>query len=73
MSFISGITALSWALVSSLVSESFFFYTDGRTTWTSEHPVARPLPTHRTTQTQASMSLSGIRTHNPSVGASEDS
>jgi hypothetical protein len=23
------------------------FYTDGRTPWTSDQPVARPLPTHR--------------------------
>jgi hypothetical protein len=29
-----------------------FFYTEGRTPWTSDQPVARPLPTHRTTQTQ---------------------
>jgi hypothetical protein len=28
------------------------FYTDGRTPWTSDQPVARPLPTRRTTQTQ---------------------
>jgi hypothetical protein len=28
------------------------FYTDGSTHWTSDQPVARPLPTHRTTQTQ---------------------
>jgi hypothetical protein len=28
------------------------FYTDGRHPWTSDQPVARPLPTHRTTQTQ---------------------
>jgi hypothetical protein len=28
------------------------FYTDGRTPWTSDQPVARPLPTHGTTQTQ---------------------
>jgi hypothetical protein len=28
------------------------FYTDGRTPWTSDQPVARPLPIHRTTQTQ---------------------
>jgi hypothetical protein len=27
-------------------------YTVGRTPWTGEQPVARPLPTHRTTQTQ---------------------
>jgi hypothetical protein len=28
------------------------FYTDGRTPWTSDQPLARPLPKHRTTQTQ---------------------
>jgi hypothetical protein len=28
------------------------FYTDGRTPWTSDQSIARPLPTHRTTQTQ---------------------
>jgi hypothetical protein len=27
-------------------------YTDCRTSWTSDQPVARPLPTHRTAQTQ---------------------
>jgi hypothetical protein len=27
-------------------------YTVGRTSWTGDQPVARPLPTHRTTQTQ---------------------
>jgi hypothetical protein len=27
-------------------------YTDGRTPWTSDQPVARPLPTHRITQKQ---------------------
>jgi hypothetical protein len=27
-------------------------HTDGRAPWTSDQPVARPLPTHRTTQTQ---------------------
>jgi hypothetical protein len=27
-------------------------YTVGRTPWTSDQPVARPLPIHRTTQTQ---------------------
>jgi hypothetical protein len=29
-----------------------FFYTEGRTLWTSDQPVARPISTHRTTQTQ---------------------
>jgi hypothetical protein len=28
------------------------FFTVGRTPWTSDQPIARPLPTHRTTQTQ---------------------
>jgi hypothetical protein len=27
-------------------------YTDGGALWTSDQPVTRPLPTHRTTQTQ---------------------
>jgi hypothetical protein len=27
-------------------------YTIGRTPWTGDQPVARPLPTHRTTQTE---------------------
>jgi hypothetical protein len=53
------------------------FYTDGRPPSTSDQPVARPLPTHRTTQTQNKRTdihaLSGIRTHDPSVPASEDS
>jgi hypothetical protein len=31
---------------------SFVIYTDGRTPWTSDQPVARPLPSHRTTQIQ---------------------
>jgi hypothetical protein len=46
----------------------------------SDQPVARPLPKHRITRTQNKRihtpyihALSGIRTHNPSVRASEDS
>jgi hypothetical protein len=34
------------------VNSVFILYTDGRTPWTSDKPIARPLPTHRTTQTQ---------------------
>jgi hypothetical protein len=30
----------------------FILYTVGRTPWTGDQPVAGPLPTHRTTQTQ---------------------
>jgi hypothetical protein len=33
------------------ISVSRSFYIDGRTPWTSDQPVARPLPIHRTTQT----------------------
>jgi hypothetical protein len=32
-------------------SSVIIFYTGVRTSWTSDKPVARPLPTHRTTQT----------------------
>jgi hypothetical protein len=35
----------------SLLQFCDLFYTDGRTPRTSDQPVARPLPTHRTTQT----------------------
>jgi hypothetical protein len=34
------------------ISVAKSFYTDGRTPWTSDQPVARPLPIHRTTQTR---------------------
>jgi hypothetical protein len=61
-------------------SNPFRAHTDGRTPWTSDQPVSRPLPTHRTTQTQNKSlhtpniyALSGFRTHDPSVRASEDS
>jgi hypothetical protein len=56
------------------------FYSDGRTPWMSDQLVARPLPKHKTTQTQNTRmqtpnidALSGIRTHDRSVRASEDS
>jgi hypothetical protein len=63
----------------------FFFqfhdhFTDGRTSWTRDQHVASPLPKHRTTQTQIKHihtpnihALRGIRTHDPSFRASEDS
>jgi hypothetical protein len=54
--------------------------TIGRTPWTSDQLVARPLPKHRTAQTQYEHiytpnihALSEIRTHDHSVPASEDS
>jgi hypothetical protein len=82
-SFFTGSTAL----VDPRGSFSFMvIFTDGRNPWTSDKLVARPLPKHRTTQTQNKRIhthththtpnihiLSGIRTHDLSVGASEDS
>jgi hypothetical protein len=55
-----------------------FLYTVCRTSWTGDQPIARPLPTHRTTQTQKKThtdihTSSVIRTHDPSVRAGEDS
>jgi hypothetical protein len=61
---------------------SFFFgsYTIGRTPWTSDQSVARPLPKYGATQTQNKRThtpnihaLSGIRAHDHSVRGSEDS
>jgi hypothetical protein len=39
-----------WALASSF--SFMIIFTDGRTPWASDQLVARPLPKHRTTQTQ---------------------
>jgi hypothetical protein len=48
--------------------------TVGRTPWTGDQPVASPLPTQDNTNTDYTetdiCALSGIRTHDPSVGAS---
>jgi hypothetical protein len=75
---------LLW-LYSALLDLGRFFrflilHTVGRTPCTSDQPVARPLPTQRTTQTRNKHThntdihaLSMIRTHDPSVRASEDS
>jgi hypothetical protein len=65
-SFINVYTALCWALVFSSVLQPF--YADGRTSWTGDQFVARPLPTNRITQTQNNHThthpcLNGIRTH----------
>jgi hypothetical protein len=66
-----------WALSSSF--SFMIIFTDGRTPWTSDQLVARPLPKHRRAQTQNKHihtpnihALSGIRTHDASVRASED-
>jgi hypothetical protein len=47
-------------------------YTVGRTPWTGDQPVARPPPTHTTTQTQNIHTQTYIRTHDSSVPAGED-
>jgi hypothetical protein len=66
-----------WALASLQTPDLFKI---GRTPWTSDKLVARPLPKHRTPETQNKHiyipnihALSGIRTHYYSVRASEDS
>jgi hypothetical protein len=57
-------------------------FTHGRTPWTGDQLVARPLPKHRATQTQNKCihthtpnihALCGIRTHDPGFQANEDS
>jgi hypothetical protein len=53
-------------------------YTVGRTPWTGDQPVAGPLPTHRTAQTQnkrtqTSMPKVGLETHDPSFWAGDNS
>jgi hypothetical protein len=47
---ICGSTALCWTLAAFSVSWSF--YTVRRTPWTGDQPIARPLSTHGTAQTQ---------------------
>jgi hypothetical protein len=51
--------------------------TVGRTPWTADQPVARLLPTQNNTDTEQTQrdrhALNGIRTHDPSARASEDS
>jgi hypothetical protein len=59
---------------------SLIISTEGRTPWKGDQLVARPLPKHRTTQTQNKRihtpnihALFGIRTHDPGFRAGEDS
>jgi hypothetical protein len=63
-----------------LMSQFLDHFTEGRTPWTGDQPVARPLPKHRTTQTQNKRiyipnihTLCEIWTHDPGSRASEDS
>jgi hypothetical protein len=47
-------------------------HTVSRTPWTRDQPVARPLPTHKHRINANIHVLSGIRTHDPGVGAGAD-
>jgi hypothetical protein len=54
-------------------------FTEGRTPWTGDQLVARPLPKHRATQTQNKSihtpnihALCGIQTHDPGFRASKE-
>jgi hypothetical protein len=75
-----GCFSFSLWLYSPLDLSRFFnflvLYTVGGTPWTEDQPVARPLPTHRSTQTQNKHTdihaSSGIRIHDPSVRTGED-
>jgi hypothetical protein len=56
-----------------LFSFVIFFYADGRTPWTSDQTIARPLPKNRINAHTNIHALSGIRTRDPSVRANKDS
>jgi hypothetical protein len=43
------------------LSQFLNLYSVGRTPWTGDQPVARPLPTHRTTQTQNKNTQTSMR------------
>jgi hypothetical protein len=65
-----------WALASDFQFHDHF--TEGRTPWTGDQLVSRPLPKHRTTQTQNKHihipnihALCGVRTHDSGFRASE--
>jgi hypothetical protein len=60
---LSGCTAPCWALVAFF--SFIILYTVGRTPWTGNQPVARPLPTHRTAQTQTYMPRVGLEATTP--------
>jgi hypothetical protein len=63
-----------WASVKRFVSLQFLNPKRvGRTPWTGDQPVARPLPTQTEKKQTYIHTFSGIRTHDPSVRATEDS
>jgi hypothetical protein len=70
--------ALSFSALAAFQSPDLF--TTGRTPWTRDQLVARPLPKHRTAQTHNKhtytpniLALGRIRTHDHNVQSSEDS
>jgi hypothetical protein len=70
----------SWALATDSFLLFHDYFTDGRTSWTSDQLVAMVLPKHRATQIQNKYmyipnihTLCGIRTHDPGFRASEES
>jgi hypothetical protein len=79
--FFSSSCSTLWSLFTfwstELISQFLGHFTDGRTPWTGEQPVARNLPIQRTTQTEKNAhtpnihALNGIRTHDPGFRASE--
>jgi hypothetical protein len=78
--FIGSTAPLGWALTLASDFQFHDHFTDGRTPWTSDQFIARPLPKHRTTQKQNKHihvpnihALCGIRTHDPGFRGSEDS
>jgi hypothetical protein len=71
---------LAPTLERNIISQFIDHFTDGRTPWTGDQLVARPLPKHRTTETQNKCIhtpnihvLCEIRTHDPFFRVSEDS
>jgi hypothetical protein len=57
-----------------LISQFLDHFTDGRTPWTGDQLVARPLPKHRiNAYTPNIHALCGIRTHGPGFRPNEDS
>jgi hypothetical protein len=75
------IDLMDWWITALQTFDSFFsfliFYTIGRTPWTGDQPAARLLHAYMTAQTEWTHtdihSSSGIRTHDPSAWAGENS
>jgi hypothetical protein len=58
-----------------LIRKLWILQTLGKTPWTGDQPVARPLPTHDNIKREKNADIqasSGVRAHDPSVRAGED-